>query len=237
MPTRPDEIILHDEPEAGPYLPGETALLPLRLPLAPLTPGEFDRCLEAGDRRTGPLLYTTHCPRCQACEAIRLDVTAFVPSRTQARAFKRGSALFQAVVQAPRIDDERLSLFNRHRQERGLARDDRPDVDAQSYEDFLISTCCDTREIAYTFDGRLVMVAIVDVGRTSVSAVYTYFDPGLARLSPGVYSILYQVQQCRQWNCQWLYLGYYVAGSRHMTYKAAFRPHQRRQHGIWRDFA
>jgi arginine-tRNA-protein transferase len=237
MSPRSAEIIVLDEPEPCPYLPGETARLPLRLPLEKLSPAQFDARLAAGDRRSGPLLYTPHCPQCCACQSLRLDVNAFVPSRTQARVFKRGQSVFRAVVQTPRVDDQRLALYNRHRNQRDLVHGDPSQLDWEGYEQFLVISCCDTREIAYYHQDRLAMVAIIDVGHTSVSAVYTYFDPDLSRLSPGVYSVLYEIELCRAWRIRWLYLGYYVAGSRHMTYKATYRPHERRIDGQWQPFA
>jgi arginine-tRNA-protein transferase len=69
-----------------------------------------------------------------------------------------------------------------------------------------------------------------------VSAVYCYFDPDHSRLSPGVYNVLKQVETCRTWGCRYLYLGFYVAGSEHMSYKAQYLPHERFMNGQWRRF-
>lgn len=237
MSPHPAELLVLDEPEPCPYLPGETARLPLRLPLQKLTPSEFDHRLAAGDRRSGPLLYTPNCPHCQACQSLRLNIHTFVPNRTQTRVFKRGQNLFRAVVQTPHVDDERLALYNRHRNERGLTHGDPSNLDQESYEQFLAISCCDTQEIAYYHQDRLAMVAIIDVGLHCVSAVYTYFDPALGKFSPGVYSVLYQVALCRVWQRPWLYLGYYVAGSRHMAYKGSYLPHERRIAGQWQAFS
>ncbi len=227
-----EEITVYDEPEACPYLPGQTARLPLRMPLRKLTPAELDARLAAGDRRSGTFLYTTACAACQACEPIRLDLQTFVPSRTQQRVWKRGQALFQLEVRTPRIDDERIALFNEHRQGRGLDHD-RENIDAFGYEQFLANSCCDTWEFAYYLEDRLVMIAIVDRGATASSAVYTYFTPSVSQYSPGVYSIMQEMEVCRAWGQRYLYLGYFVAGSRHMAYKATYRPHERKLQGQW----
>lgn len=231
----PKETVIWDQPDACPYLPGQVSRLPLRMPARRLTQPEFDLRLAEGDRRSGTLLYTTKCPQCTACEAIRIDVNTFTMSRTQKRVWQRGQARFRMEIGIPQVSDQRIELFNRHKSERGLNHDERA-TDAWDYEQFLVETCCDTREITYYLEDRLVMVAIVDCGAQAVSAVYTYFDPDISALSPGVYSVLNELQYCRDTRRRYLYLGYYVAGSEHMVYKAQYRPHERRIAGVWRSF-
>ena len=87
----------------------------------------------------------------------------------------------------------------------------------------------------YFLDQRLVAVAIVDRGATSLSAVYTFFDPDLERLSLGTYSILKQIDLCRRWKLPYLYLGLYIAKCPTMVYKARFVPHERLLDGAWRS--
>ena len=84
---------------------------------------------------------------------------------------------------------------------------------------------------------RLVACAIADAGRESLSAVYTFFDPGFTLTSLGTYCVLREAELCRQTGRRYLYLGFYIAASPHMSYKANFHPHQRRIAGQWRDFA
>jgi arginine-tRNA-protein transferase len=101
------------------------------------------------------------------------------------------------------------------------------------YESFLVESCCPTFEIRYHRCGQLIGVAICDRGAESLSAVYTYFDPDFGRLSPGQFSILKQIELCQQWRMRYLYLGYYIAESKHMAYKANFTPHERFIDGCW----
>jgi arginine-tRNA-protein transferase len=51
--------------------------------------------------------------------------------------------------------------------------------------------------------------------------------------SIGVFSVMQHVELCRQWQLRWLYLGYWVPGSRAMQYKAGYRPHELRLGGHW----
>jgi arginine-tRNA-protein transferase len=230
-----DEFLVFDQPEMCPYLPHQTARLPLRWPVNNLTREQLDERLAAGDRRSGFLLYRASCPTCSACEAIRVEVNRFRPNRTQRRVYRRGQRSFQVEVGPPKLDAERLRLFNTHRELRGLAADD-DRVDERGYRAFLVDSCCETLELAFRVEGRLAAVAIFDRGRLALSAVYCYYDLDFSRLSPGVFSVLTQIRLCREWGLHFVYLGYYVAGSPHMNYKAQYQPHERLIDGEWTPF-
>jgi arginyl-tRNA--protein-N-Asp/Glu arginylyltransferase len=227
------EVVVFDEPGPCPYIEGRTARTPLRFPRA-LSPAEFDRRLAEGDRRMGYLLYRTQCPGCQACEPIRLDVATFRPNESQRRTLRKGDARLRVVIGTPKCDDARVELFNRHQFERGLARDDK--ITHESYKVFLIDTCTRTVELALYADNTLVGVSVSDWGHDSLNAVYTYYDPTFKGLGLGTYSILKQVELCRERGLTKMYLGFYVAQNSHMAYKANYRPHERLVDGRWQVF-
>jgi arginine-tRNA-protein transferase len=228
-------MVVSDAPSRCPYLPGQTARLPLRLPLRPLRPSEFTQRLQSGDRRQGLLLYRPDCPACQACEAIRIDVNTFAADKTQRRVFRRGEATLQTAIGPPSVTADKVALFNRHKVERGLRPDDEV-ADADAYEQFLVETCTDTIELTYRDQGRLVGVAVMDRAADALSAVYCFYDPDYASRSPGVYSILKQVELCRAWGLRYLYLGLHIADCRPMRYKVRYLPHERLIRGVWRRF-
>jgi leucyl-tRNA---protein transferase len=232
----PPEIVVFDTAHACSYLPGRTARMPYRHPLEMLTPEQFDQRLAEGDRRSGVFLYRTECPACRACQPIRLDVDQFQPDATQRRMQRRGDEQLAVRVGPPLVDAERVRLFNLHRDGRNLASGDTP-LDERSYAEFLTDTCCLTVELSYWHADRLVAVAIADAGQSSLSAVYCYYDPGFRLLSLGTYSVLRQVELCRASGRRYLYLGFFIAESPHMSYKARFRPHQRLVEGQWVEFA
>jgi arginine-tRNA-protein transferase len=230
------EIIVSDELHPCSYLPGRVARLPYRHPVRQLTPDEFDQRLAEGDRRTGLLLYRTHCPQCRLCEPIRLDLATFRANATQRREERRGDAILTVRSGPPTVDSQRIDLFNRHRHVRRLDRDDER-IDREGYAAFLVNSCVETWELSYWYGRRLVAVAVADAGRTSLSAVYCFFDPSFKGVSLGTYSVLRQVRLCRETGRRHLYLGFYVADSPHMSYKARFHPHQRLIGGAWREFS
>lgn len=207
----------------------------MQYPIRQLTAEEVDRRLAAGYRRQGVLLYNVDCPSCHACEPIRLRADTFQPSKTQRRIWRKASAFFDVEIGPPEVTEERVALYNRHKFERGLARTDLP-MSPDGYRSFLVDRCCDAVEIRYSHEGTLAAVAITDRGRESLSAVYTYYDPDFEAMSPGVFSILTQVELCRAWGMTYMYLGLYIAGSEHMRYKGTYLPHERLVGGQWRSF-
>ncbi len=228
-----DFPVVWDVPEACPYLPGQTARMPLRAPPRRLTPEEVDEQLAAGDRRAGRLLYKPACPRCTACEPLRVPVAGFVPSKSQRRVWARNVDEITVSVVPPVIDDVRLGLFNRHNLERGLSRSGER-MTATAYEQWFIDSICETVEVDYLDGPRLVAVSILDLGRTSASAVYHYFDPDASRRSLGVFSALSEMAWLRQQGKRWYYFGLYVPACPRLAYKAEYCPHERLVDGAWR---
>jgi len=234
--SEPAELLLHDAEEPCPYLPDRSARMPLRMPLRPLRPAETDARLAEGSRRHGRLLYRPTCPTCRACEAIRVDALAHRMSRTHRRVKNRGDRLLTTRIDAPSFSLEKLSLYEHHRRGRDLVSGDGTALDEGGYRSFLIDSSVETVELSFVHEGRLAGVAVTDVGADSMSAVYCFFDPSLARLSLGTYSILKQLELCRTWAKRWLYLGLYIADNSHMSYKARFVPNERLVDGGWMRF-
>jgi arginine-tRNA-protein transferase len=237
LPVVPPEILIRDEEEACAYLPGRRARQPLRAPVRLLTGAEFDGRMADGDRRAGPLLYNQECPACAACEPIRVDVRAFAPSRSQRRAREKAADAVTVELGPIEVDEARLALYRTHESGRALDRDGRPPIDLIGYESAFAMSCVEGFEVRYTVAGELAAVAITDRGARSLSAVYTFWNPAHAALSLGTVSILTQIELCRRWGLDWLYLGLAIRDNHSMAYKLAFLPHERRIGGAWQRFA
>lgn len=235
LPGDPPELLVLDQPSRCPYLSGRLARMPLRMPVAELTRTQLDQRLEEGDRRQGLVLYRTRCPECNACEPIRVRVSEFVPGRTLRRIERRGDRELRWEIGRPTADARRVELYNRHKQERGLADSASP-ITVEDYVEFLVATVCESFEIRYYAGDLLVGVAITDRGERGLSAVYCYFDPDYSALSIGTYSILKQLELCRRFGIEMLYLGLYIEECANMRYKARFLPHERRLDGRWVRF-
>lgn len=226
--------LVYDGLQRCPYLPGRVARMPLYRQLRRLDLDETDARLANAERRVGPCLYRTACPTCAACVGLRIPVEHFRPSRSQRRVLRRWGDAWRIEYGAPTLDARKLALFERHKRSRGLVEDDEPPTTPESYLGWLGASCLHTVEMSYYHEDRLVGVGIVDVGRTAASSVYFYFDPDRSDLSPGVFSVLQEIELCRRTGRRHLYLGLYVEDCRHLAYKADYRPHERLFDGDWR---
>ena len=102
------------------------------------------------------------------------------------------------------------------------------------YSHFLLQSRINTRLVEFRDSGALRIVSIVDHLSDGLSSVYTFFDPAVEGASFGTYNILWQIEQCRNNNLPYLYLGYWIAESRKMAYKTQFQPTEGFVDGEWR---
>src|SRR5947208_11609901 len=75
--------------------------------------------------------------------------------------------------------------------------------------------------------GELLAVALTDVLSDGLSMVYSFFESGQASRSLGTLMILDHIARARSMGLAYVYLGYWVAGSRKMDYKGRFMPQER----------
>lgn len=244
LPVMPPEIVVSDSEEPCPYIEGNIARRPMRLPMRALLPEELDQRLEVGDRRAGMLFYTQACPSCRACEPLRLDTATFAPSSSQRRAFRKAHDVVRIEIGPPVVDHARVALFDRHQRVRGLRKHERALTDVD-YAGFLVERPVEAFELRYflpTKEGdQLVGIAITDRGKDAWSAVYTYYEPELPfehrSLSLGTFSVLVQLELARRANVRFVYLGLAIQENEHMRYKFGFLPHERRIDGVWKAFS
>lgn len=217
-----------------PYLDDQLANMPLYYPSRRLTAHELDEQLAFGKRRSGYFFYHTACPNCVACEPTRIDATTFALNATRRRTERKGTELLTEQIAVPQVDHKRLTLFNRHRSLRGLNSTEE-DYSHEDMEGFLVNSSCPSLELSLWIGNKLVAASIVDCGETSLSAVYTYFDPDYSHLSLGTYAIIRQLRWAQRTNRRWLYLGMFVARNPHLSYKGNFVPQQRFRQQSWND--
>jgi arginine-tRNA-protein transferase len=75
--------------------------------------------------------------------------------------------------------------------------------------------------------GQLLAVALVDVLSDGLSMVYSFFDPDEADRSLGTFMILDHIARAKRMGLDYVYLGYWVRGSKKMDYKGRFLPQER----------
>ncbi len=213
------------------YLPGKQARSQVAAPGHLIHSDTYSQLIDQGFRRSGLFTYRPHCDECKACIPVRVNVAQFEPSRTQLRTLKRHRDLRPLVAELA-WSEEHYALYSRYQARRhpngGMDEDSR-----QQYGEFLLASRVNTRLVEFRDqEGTLQMVSIIDVLEQGLSSVYTFYDPD-TRGSLGTYGILWQINQCRQLNLAWLYLGYWIENSEKMAYKALFNPAEYRIDGQW----
>ena len=191
-------------------------------PQLPLDAARYGTLLDLGFRRSGNYVYRPACSACQECRPVRVPVAEFTPDRSQRRCAKRNADLRLTLENG--LDGEHFALYRRYLQARHPGGGMDPD-DRDAFHAFLSSTW-GSAEIIAARDarGRLLAGGVVDRVPQGLSAVYTWFDPAEAKRGLGTFMILAQVERARALRLPYLYLGYWVAGSRTMDYKRGFQP-------------
>lgn len=224
------------EPHDCAYLPGRVSRCRGIYSGESLEGEVFEAFLNTGFRRSGHVLYQPVCSGCRACTPLRIDVREFRPSKSQRRVLQRNSDL-TVRLDHPELTSEKHELYVSYQ---AAQHDKGPSgPEAESIEDlheFLYQSPVTTAEVTYrTPDGALVGAGIVDITENVLSSVYFYWRPEEHRRSLGVYSLLREIQLTQELGRNWYHLGYWVAGSPTMHYKATMADHEVLcSDGVWR---
>jgi arginine-tRNA-protein transferase len=73
----------------------------------------------------------------------------------------------------------------------------------------------------------VIATALTDILGDGLSMVYSFFDPTYTDRGLGTFMILDHIQRAKKLGLPYVYLGYWVAGSPKMDYKARFKPQER----------
>jgi len=210
-------------PETCPYLPERVTQMRYEIAVD-LTPATYTARLDAGWRRFGPIMFRHECPSCQSCRSLRIPVRSFKPSAGQRRVWRKNADVVALRLGSPSTTVEKLELFRRfHRhghEYKGWPADAGHDLSLFTINPFR------TEEWTFFVGERLVAVGYVDALSEGLSAIYFFHDPQEARRSLGTFNILSMIEQARQRELKFVYLGYYVAGCRSLEYKARFLPNE-----------
>jgi arginyl-tRNA--protein-N-Asp/Glu arginylyltransferase len=206
------------------YLEGRQARTLFVDPRQSLNGAIYSSLVDQGFRRSGDYVYRPGCLGCSACKSLRIPVAGFRLSRRHKRCL---AANRDARVQVlpPTFRSEHFELYRRyiaHRHTGSQMADPTP----QQYLEFLSTSWGDSLFYEFRENGRLLAVSAVDELNAGLSAVYTFYEPTLVRRSLGTLAIVWLIREAQRLGLDYLYLGYWIAESAKMRYKADFRPHE-----------
>ena len=222
-------------PQPCPYLPGRFERKLFTHLGHEKPPQVVDHLLKNGFRRSQNIAYTPYCDGCSACVSVRVLVSEFEPQRTFRRTLQRNTDLV-----ARRIDNipnsEQYALFRAYIDSRhgegGMS-----EMSVLDYYMMIEDSIIDTFLTEYRLRPPGSLMSEIDrwpvVGMTlcdrlgdGVSMVYSFYEPDLPERSLGTYMILEHIAYAKRLGLPYLYLGYWIEGSRKMSYKTRFQPQE-----------
>jgi arginine-tRNA-protein transferase len=172
---------------------------------------------------------------------VRVVAGEFRPNATQRKLIKRNSDLVVTACK-PWSTEEQYALLQRYLHARhpggGMT-----EMDEMDYADMVEQTPVDSHVIEYREQsvagrqGRLVGACLTDRQADGLSMIYSFFDPeNPQRPGLGNFIIMDHILRARDAGLAYVYLGYWVEGSKRMRYKVRYRPLERLGRGGWVRF-
>lgn len=228
-------------PSPCPYLPGRSERKVFTHLVGERARDLNDLLTHGGFRRSQSIAYRPACDACRACVSVRVIADEFRPSRSFRRVLARNSDIIgeqrAGVPTSEQYSIFRAYLDSRHR-DGGMA-----DMTVLDYAMMVEDSHVETRIIEYrrrTVDsgitGRgseLIAVALTDILSDGLSMVYSFFEPAEQDRSLGTFMVLDHIERARRLGLPYVYLGYWIDGSRKMDYKSRFLPQQQLRPAGW----
>jgi arginyl-tRNA--protein-N-Asp/Glu arginylyltransferase len=227
-------------PSPCPYLTGKEERKVFTHLVGDRAPGLNDLLTHGGFRRSQSIAYRPACETCRACVSVRVVAEDFMPTRSMKRVEQRNedvtAEMRSAVPSSEQYSIFRAYLDSRHR-DGGMA-----DMTVLDYAMMVEDSHVETRVVEYRLHspsssarraGPLIAVALTDVLNDGLSMVYSFFEPEQENRSLGTLMILDHIERARRMKLPYVYLGYWVRGSRKMDYKSRFLPQERLSSQGW----
>jgi arginyl-tRNA--protein-N-Asp/Glu arginylyltransferase len=230
-------------PSPCPYLPGQEERKVFTHLVGDRAAELNDLLTHGGFRRSQSIAYRPACESCRSCISVRVVADDFRPSRSMRRILDRNHDVVGdmriAVPTAEQYSVFRSYLDARHR-DGGMA-----DMSVLDYAMMVEDSHVETRMVEYRRrgpdtaisgrgNGELLAVALTDVLSDGLSMVYSFFTSEASSRSLGTFMILDHIARARRMLLPYVYLGYWVRGSRKMDYKGRFMPQERLTSDGWR---
>lgn len=228
-------------PSPCPYLAGKTERK-VFTELSGAHAGDLNDALgRIGFRRSQGVAYRPSCIDCNACVSVRVVSNEFQPSATQRRVLRRHADL-EVTACKPWTTEEQYELLRRYLRARhpsgGMV-----EMDESDFADMVEQSPVKTYVIEYREPsvngrpGRLVGACLTDQQADGLSMIYSFFEPDdESRPGLGTFIILDHIVRAARAGLPYVYLGYWVAESKRMAYKARFKPLEKLGPDGWRRF-
>lgn len=221
--SRPLQQFFRSGPMPCPYLPGRVERKLFTRLSGPFAAEVNSTLSRAGFRRSHDIVYRPVCPSCSACVPVRIPIADFRMTRSLRRVLRANEDLGLTDVPAA-ATGEQYRLFASYQASRhgdsDMARMAMADFAAMVDEGRADTSLLEARDGAL----RLIGCMLTDRLADGYSAVYSFYDAAAEARSLGTFLILALIERARSEGLPYVYLGYWIAQSRKMAYKARFHP-------------
>lgn len=211
-----------------------------------LTEEEFEGFLASGWRKFGIFFFRPACPYCKECLSIRVLTEQYLPTKSQQRVWRKNfySPLGESKINKDEdiektemsvvpieFTEERYKIYEKH----SLVRFDQA-VDVKLFQENFCITGVPSFVMEYRRGNVLFGTGYIDISTSGLSSIYFAFDPDFSFLSPGILSMIVEIDAARSLGKKYYYPGYYVKGNHSMEYKGKFLPYEvyDQEKEIWR---
>ena len=183
-----------------------------------------DALAKAGFRRSQHISYKPACPNCNACKPIRVCAREFLWTKRYRRILNKNKDLVKTWDEAVATEDL-FQLFKRYQ----VSRHSGGEMGLMDYIDFrgmIEKSPIETFIVQYRLEpsSKLIGAVLIDQQKDGFSAVYSFFDTSQPNRSLGNFMVLDLIKYTKEIGMDYLYLGYWIEGSKKMSYKADFLP-------------
>ncbi|MCB1157740.1 MAG: arginine-tRNA-protein transferase [Leptospiraceae bacterium] len=190
--------------------------------LEKLEPEKLDAYLSEGYRHFGSLFFRYNVnflnDKLALILPLRVNLSTYKHKKKHRRILNKNKTL-QHIFRPVFIDKEKEELFYLHR---ARFKDNIPDSIYSFISDTPSSLPCESLECAVYDKDKLVAYSFLDIGSTSTSSVYAVFHPDYAKTSPGIFTMLLEIEYSIQQGKSYYYPGYCFFESSFYDYKKQF---------------
>jgi arginine-tRNA-protein transferase len=220
-------MVMYTKPQIGPdepcpYLPDKTSCMQFFF-AAELDEDELELFLSGGWRKFGYYYFRPVCRNCVSCISVRIPVDTLQLSKNQKRVIKRNADVLVKFTDESPLQEELFILFKEHSRFRFQR-----DISIEEYEANFCARSCSSLISKYYLGNKLSAIGYLDKSSDSLSSVYFIYTEEFICRSPGIFSILKEIDYAKQIGLKYYYLGYLVEGNSHMQYKGTFYPYEKR---------
>lgn len=184
----------------------------------------------AGFRRSQNIAYRPACDMCAKCVSVRIPIKDFEFKTHWRRIISSNNDIYSS-INFPEATEERYALLTNYLESRhsggGMSGMDGDDFIAMLEDCTNATRIIDFRlkeDCQFGKKDELVGCCLLDELNDGCSLVYSFYKPDNSKRSFGSFIILSQIIRMIEFELPFIYLGYWIEGSRKMEYKTRFKP-------------